>query len=459
MDKALHLMSALQLRSFCDSSRELRTYLVGMSAEDVKKNTEYILNSATINQIPENGQVELNINSKGEAVIPITGMLTNKVSPSAAFESESVTTYNFITESVRLAELNPNAKSILFDPVSSGGGQTVGMEQSILAIKNATKPTKAIVHANAESAAYMVVSGVNTISAAGKMSMFGSIGVAAEFKDRSESEAKNGVKSIILTSTDAPEKRLDIKTDKGQKATIKLMDELHSVVVGYISEGRNVTPDFINKNFGRGGTMTAERALAVGMIDEIEGVTTIKTNSGPALIASADNAGNVSGNSKIEEKMDEKKFLAFLETNPEAAAYFTTVTASHGQAIADLEASHKTEIETAKIEASTAIKGNQISKLDANFVGNILASSKYGQPVKKCAIEVFTGETKMEMFKVLVGTADEMKAQLDLAMVKKNQPKDLKGEDGHDLETATSLESPAIAADIKELQEKMGVSN
>ena len=288
MKKKLHLMSEAVLRSYVDASRELQEMAKGMSAQDIKENTAFVLQSALINEIPEDGKIKLDIDNEGSAHIPITGILTNTVTPSAAFEGQAITTYNFIIESIALAEEDPRVKEIIFE-TNTGGGDVDGVEPTAIAIAQIKKPTIARVHSSSQSAGILLSTQADEIVAVGRMSLFGSVGVAAEFKDRSKAEEMRGVKSIILTSTDAPEKRLDITTDEGQAATIKLMDEVHAVMVGHIARGRGLTTEFVNKNFGRGGTMTAERALAVGMIDRIEGITILsKTSNGGTLAASAE---------------------------------------------------------------------------------------------------------------------------------------------------------------------------
>jgi ClpP class serine protease len=396
------------------------------------------------------------------AHIPIVGRLTNNVTPSAAFNGKSITTYNYITQATISADANQAVKKIRYH-VATGGGDADGVEQTSNAIFFTKKPTEAVVNQAAESGGLWLVSQTDKIISAGKLETFGSLGVAAEFKDRTEAEEKEGTKSVILTSTDAPEKRFDIKTDKGQQIVIKRLDEIHEVFVEHVLRGRqkvnpSITADYIKKNFGRGGSLKAEDALAVGMIDEIQGMTTkTTTNSGAAMVASADQTG-LSGNSNQKGKMDEKQFLAFLETNPEAKAYFSEVVASHETKITTMETEHAQAIETAKADASTAIEGNKLSKTDADFIGKILSSAEYGQSVKNCGMEVFTGENDMKMFKMVVANADEQNEKFKLLQIQKDQHNDLQGQDHADLESATSLDSPAISADIKELQAKMGVA-
>lgn len=307
MLKQLYLLSESTLKDYIKSSADLKAMAVGMSALDVKENIEYIFAQTSINEIPEDGQVKLDIDQNGIAHIPIVGTLTNNVTPSAAFFGESITTYHFISESVRLAELNPQVKEIFFE-INSGGGHVGGVEQAAESISNSTKKTTAIVHSMAASGAYWLASQADSIIATGRTSTLGSIGVVTEFVDRSKQDEKEGVKRIVLTSTDAPNKRIDITTSKGQDVVIDRLDEIHSVFVDQIANGRSVSVDFINKNFGSGGVMAADRALKNKMID---GIGFNSQAAEPVSKIQANAQSSTTNNPKKEDKsMDLQQYLA-----------------------------------------------------------------------------------------------------------------------------------------------------
>lgn len=479
MQKKLYLMQESELKAFFDCSKELREAAFKMPADDVKSHTAEILELAQINEIVEGEKLNLEVDIDGIAHIPIQGMLTNHVSPSAGFFGESITTYEFLSEATAQAEAIDQVKEIVFE-IASGGGEVDGLEAVANAIFNSKKPTTARIHGLAASAAFWLASQTDKIVTTGRTSSVGSIGVAAEFIDRSAQDKASGIKRVILTSTDAPKKRLDIKTAAGQQQTINRLDEIHTVFVDHIVRGisarnKNITSDFVNKNFGRGSVMAADAALAVGMIDEIEGVTDTLTtgedgsditavqnhNSG---VNSTDNTGNTSGNSNQKGKMDEKQFLAFLETNPEAKEYFSTVVAdhkkvvaSHETAITTMKTDHDQAIETAKTEASTAIEKDAVSVADATKATKLIATGKYPECTDYAA-NCFAGSGDFAVLTSMIAQSDQMQTKFDLMQVKLNKEKGLKAENHGDLEANTSLESPAIAADIKDLQAKMGVN-
>lgn len=424
MLKQLYLLSESILSDYIKSSKDLKLMAVGMSAEDIRKNTEYIFEQTLINEIPENGVVKLDIDAEGIAHIPIVGMLANNVTPSASFFGESITTYNFITESIRLAEETQQVKEIFLE-VNSGGGHAEGVEPASNAIFNASKKTTARVHFMAASGAYWLASQVDHITAAGKLSSFGSIGVATEFVDRSKSDEARGIKRIILTSSDAPQKRIDITTDKGQAVVVERMDEIHSVFVDQIIRGRakagkSITAKFINENFGKGGVMAADRALKNGMIDSIEGEETTSSTTNKTF--------SINSQTQTKEKtMDEKEFLAFLAKNEGALeAHQKIVADSKTEPVATLQeflglnAEAKTEHENAVAEAGKNIETGKISKSDAKFAISLVKN--YSASTQEAVEGYFCGENDLKMIKMLASNEDMMNEKLKSLGVQQNQP-------------------------------------
>lgn len=435
MLKQLYLLSESALADYIKASKDLKDMAVGMSAEDLKKNTEYVIEKAQINEIIEDESLKLSIDENGIAHIPITGMLTNNVTPSAAFFGESITTYNFISESIRIAEENPQVKEIFLE-VNSGGGHVEGVEPAANAIFNTKKQTTARVHFMAASAAYWLASQADKIIAVGETSSFGSIGVATEFIDRSKRDKESGIKRIVLTSTDAPQKRIDITTDEGQAVVIERMDEIHSVFISQISRGRNLTTDFINKNFGSGKVMTSEKAIKNKMIDGIEGSLISDKQGNSTFLADAQTPGKPETTNPVKQDktMDEKELLALLAKTEGALAAHEKIVAESKTDFAKasleyvlaLSESAKKEydvaIETTKTEASTEIEAGKLSKADAKYIATVIASGSYGDSVKNVGVDALTGESDTKTFKMVVAIADEQAEKLKSLQVQSGQP-------------------------------------
>lgn len=209
------------------------------------------------------GDAPLPDTAAGVAIIPIQGILLDE--PDAFFDMFGVnySDYQTIQTQLAFAEADPSVETIVLD-VDSPGGLVSGMFDAAKAIAAVAKnkPVTAVVNGMSASAAYVLTSQASRVVATGKADSFGSIGVVADLF------VSDSIVSIA--STDAPDKRPDVTTDEGQAVVRAELDEVHDLLADVVGEGRGVTRAQIDSNFGRGGVMLADRALAAGMIDEIQ---------------------------------------------------------------------------------------------------------------------------------------------------------------------------------------------
>ena len=291
----LFLLSQSGLSTYIKAREEAEKHTEGMSAADIEANTKLVVQGSLINEVENDGTAEFTIDSQGTAHIPIIGMLKNDININdiigAVIFGRAVTTYNFITQATTQAESDPDVKRIRYE-INTGGGEVAGIEPASNAIFNAKKPTESVVYNAAESGGYWLGSQADKFIAVGKTSFLGSIGVATEFVDETVSETAQGKQKIILTSTNAPKKRFDIKTEGGQEIVIGIMDEVHDIFVEHIVRGRSkkvpgINADFVNSKFGQGGTMGAKKALKNKMIDGIIS-STGSANGGGRMLTSAE---------------------------------------------------------------------------------------------------------------------------------------------------------------------------
>lgn len=169
------------------------------------------------------------------------------------------TTYGDIQASLAMADQDARAKTIELY-VDSPGGQVDGLFETIGAIRATKKPIK--VRANlAASAAYALAASAGPIEAVSPAAMFGSIGVVATFQTRTD--------VVDITSTEAPNKRPDVRTEEGRAVIREQLDAIHGLFVDAIAKGRGVSAKTVNASFGRGGTFLAAEAKERGMVDAI----------------------------------------------------------------------------------------------------------------------------------------------------------------------------------------------
>lgn len=202
------------------------------------------------------------------AEINITGTLTKTPSWMAYYFGGGNTAYSELISAINEAERDPNVKEVTFN-IDSPGGMTNGLTTAMDAIKNMSKPNKAIVKGQASSAAYGLASQADTIIAEDRGSMVGSVGVAASYWAYPE--------NVDIASTNAPKKRPDVTTEAGKDVVRETLDQIEAVFIKDIAEGRGVDVEAVKANFGQGGIFLADNALKNGMIDGIQDKTPVKS--------------------------------------------------------------------------------------------------------------------------------------------------------------------------------------
>lgn len=205
-----------------------------------------------------------------EAQINVQGVLTATRSWMAYFFGGGNTTYIDIQAALATADADPNVKTITMF-VDSPGGAVHGLFECIAAIQSTRKPIE-VVSSRACSAAYALAAAAGPIRATSAGSMFGSIGIVVD--------AVVAENRVSITSSKAPKKRPDITTEEGVAIVREELDALHELFVEAIAEGRGVSADNVNADFGEGATLLADAALNRGMIDSISTSNSATANSG-----------------------------------------------------------------------------------------------------------------------------------------------------------------------------------
>lgn len=194
------------------------------------------------------------------AHISVSGVITKSPSFLAMLFGGGNVTYSEIVNAFAAADKNPDVRRAELR-VDSPGGHFDGLFDALGAMQAFSKPIDAVVTNQAASAAYALVSQADKITATTRATRFGSIGVVGTF----------GVDegTVDLTSTKAPKKRPNVKTEEGRAVVREELDAMHEIFVEAIAAGRSSTPDKVNAEYGQGATLLADDALKRGMIDAI----------------------------------------------------------------------------------------------------------------------------------------------------------------------------------------------
>jgi ClpP class serine protease len=196
--------------------------------------------------------------TKGVAVIPIHGVITpyNSIF-TELFGGSSI---ERISDAVASAEKNPKVHAILYD-VYSPGGSVDGINELAQQLSQVKKPTAAYVGALCASAAYWLTTSATKNIYIDPTASIGSIGVLhISYQDD---------ESVIISSSNAPNKHLDPKTESGKSSILEQIDVIEDIFIRSVAQGRGVSTEFVKNNFGKGGLITGQKAVDNGMVSGI----------------------------------------------------------------------------------------------------------------------------------------------------------------------------------------------
>lgn len=204
--------------------------------------------------------------ARGTAVIPIHGMLLNRLNWSSA----GATGYDFIRSQLRAALTDPDVKQVVFD-VNSDGGLVSGCAELAREIFDSreVKPTLAVVDARSYSAAYFLSSAASRVVST-PTGGIGSIGVLAVHLDLSEALEKEGIKVTFLHKG---EEKIDGNSlqplsDRARESIERDIGYHYDTFVGAVSRNRGVTEDDIRATEAR--CYLPNEARRLGLIDDIQ---------------------------------------------------------------------------------------------------------------------------------------------------------------------------------------------
>lgn len=277
------------------------------------------------------------------ATIKVRGFLVPKTDDD--YSEFGVTGYNWLNDYLDKANNDPFVKNIVLD-VDSNGGYVRGLSDVLETIANLDKPVTANVTGNAYSSAYWLISGTNHITAT-KESGIGSIGAYVVHTEHSKALENSGATFSLFRSgkwKNAFNWFMPLSNTEEERLQHGV-DLLANQFFDDVSVHRRIDKDIIQG--WQGDTFTAEQALQLGLIDEIndQASQSTKTQS-PAI------AGFFIESKENPEMIEELK--AQLSLKDEALAKVEAEKASLAQALSEKEkelSEYKASQRKAQIEA------------------------------------------------------------------------------------------------------------
>lgn len=206
--------------------------------------------------------------SNGIAVIPVTGPIFRYAN--IFTEISGATSTQILSTDFQAALDDPSVRGIVLN-IDSPGGQAAGINelaQMIFAARD-RKPIAAHIGGQGASAGYWLAAAASSISI-DAASLAGSIGYAVSMTvDPAGPDPKTGRRTIEFVSSQSPNKRVDPTSDAGGAEIQRVVDALGQVFVESIATMRGVTVAKVLQDFGQGGVLVGQAAVAAGMADTI----------------------------------------------------------------------------------------------------------------------------------------------------------------------------------------------
>lgn len=246
------------------------------------------------------------VDKDGVAHAQIKGVLSNKVSMfDKIFGYAPTLTYQEIVDMADQVDSDPRVKELVIH-ADSPGGYSMGSDDASVAISLINKPVTTLIEGQLASAAYYVTAGSDKIIATSEQNQIGSIGTVITIPI--------DIETVKISSSDAPNKSPDPMTPEGKAVIQKQLDEIQSLFVRRVAEGRGVSIQKVQSDYGQGGVFLARQALAAGMIDEIQTLEDRKKVSQQSIDSAKSENKNIDKGKKMDlEKLKSEFPSVFAE--------------------------------------------------------------------------------------------------------------------------------------------------
>lgn len=224
------------------------------------------------------------------ALIHVEGMITGSTGGGSLLYGESVASSVTLCERLYSARDDEDVKAVLMR-VNSPGGSAAASDEIYRAVAalSAEKPVVVSMGDVAASGGYYISSAADYVFANGA-TLTGSIGVIFNLINWEEAAAKLGVKDVTLTAGEYKDIGTPWRdmTESERGMLTDLMTEVHDQFISAVAEGRENLDEEQVREIATGMIYTGERALELGLIDEVGGLEMAKAKARELAGVSAD---------------------------------------------------------------------------------------------------------------------------------------------------------------------------
>jgi len=206
------------------------------------------------------------------AVLSILGTLVPRRIDAANASGGGFVSAEAIAQAFRQTAANPDVSTIVLD-INSPGGAVAGIPELAATIAEAVaNGTRVIAVANhlMASAAYWIGSQASEVVASPSADV-GSVGVLAIHQETSLADAENGITTTVFRSVahKAELNSVEPLTAEARARVEQRIAAVHQNFLAALARGRNLSASVVASTFGSGRVLSAEEALAAGMIDRV----------------------------------------------------------------------------------------------------------------------------------------------------------------------------------------------
>ncbi len=202
----------------------------------------------------------------GVAILPVSGPIVPKANMFSSISG--ATSLDILSLDLQEAINNPSVHTIMLD-VDSPGGAVTGVNQFAEMVKDASSEKKVVayVQGTGASAAYWIASAASEIILS-ETACVGSIGVVVSTSVQEAADA-DGYRDVVVTSSNAKNKRPDLATEEGRAILRQTLDDIETIFIQTVADNRKVSTATVKSEFGQGGVFVGAQAVNAGMADRI----------------------------------------------------------------------------------------------------------------------------------------------------------------------------------------------
>jgi HK97 family phage major capsid protein len=203
------------------------------------------------------------------AVLPLAGSIFPRATLMA--EISGGTSLDAFASAYREVMADPNVSAVVIDVDSPGGSVAMLGETAQILRQGKRKPLVAVANQMAASAAYRLAAQADEFVAT-PSALVGSVGTYMLHQDLTGALEAEGVKITAIQAgqfktEDAPFREL---TPEAEAAMQRMVDQFQEGFVADVAKGRGVSEAVVRNSYGQGRLLTAQDALAAGMVDRID---------------------------------------------------------------------------------------------------------------------------------------------------------------------------------------------